>query len=321
MIVSETNIVFPLSSVKPLDGLRAYRRFCIDRTKQALAQGSHRRDLSPITGKPLTRAGDVEDLVYGRCEDTGSLFLADLPNESAWKSVLESVVRHRQAPTGFHAAVAGSRAENVYLPKIDWLQSTLRLQGVAQPRVLEITTTPSRFTSLLRSSGLFSDVEQVDEMELSGRLIAEVRAEYDCAVLLESLDRVTDPAALLAATHAATKPGGLVFITASVSSGFDFSTLGFQNLYLYPPDRANCFSLQGLEMLAAKAGFELLERSTPGILDVEIVRTHLAEKQKVSLSAFERELLSKGDEALSEFQTFLQKAGLSSFARLVGRKK
>lgn len=320
MISTETNIAFPLSSVKPLDKLRAYRQFCIDTTKKALSAGAHSRDRSPVSGLPLVAAGNVDRLEYGRCPQSGSLFLTSMPEASAWGSVLNEVNKRRQSPDGIHAGVAGSRTENVYMPKLDWIESTLQIQGVEKPAVIEAAPPSSRFTSLLKSSQAFSSVVSLNEMDLVlGRAAAS--EPMQAAVLLESLDHVNDPQALLEAVKSRIAKDGLLFVTALVASGFDMVVLGFENLYFCPPDRANCFTLAGLKTFVEKAGFELIEASTPGILDVEIVQAHIAQKVAVALSPFERQIMTSGPEAKQAFQSFLQKSGMSSFARIVAKKR
>ena len=320
MILTETNLAFPLSSVKPLDGLRAYRQSCIETTKKALAGKSQKRDRSPINNAPLVLAGSVDGLEYGRCSETGSLFLSSLPDAAAWATVLSEVSRRRQSPDGFHAGVAGSRAENVYLPKLDWIQRTLQIQGVDRPSFLEVAGAQSRFTAMLKSSDGFGDVQSVNEMDLITGAAAK-GAPAQAAVMLENLDHVNDPVKLLAAVRDRLASGGLLFITALVASGFDIVLLGFDNLYFCPPDRTNCFTLKGLETFLEKAGFELLEVSTPGVLDVEIVQAHLNQKSAPALSKFEKEIMASETDVKQAFQSFLQKGGLSSFARIVGRKK
>jgi hypothetical protein len=218
----------------------------------------------------------------------------------------------------------------VFAPKVDWIQSTLRLQDVSQPRIMEVVTPPSDFNPLLKGSGLFEEVLVVDEMEMvvsvsSERSLPKERSGHrggsvQVAILLESLDRVDDPAALLCAAAQRLEDDGLLFVTALVCSGFDMAVLRLRNLYLCPPDRTNCFSLRGLELLIEQAGFALLEVSTPGVLDVEIVGAHLRHDPTIPLSIFERLLLDADRETHAAFQSFLQQCGLSSFARIVARK-
>jgi hypothetical protein len=243
-----------------------------------------------------------------------------LPEPKAWQRLLADVSRYRRSPETFHAELAQSRTDNVYAPKLEWIREALRLQGVRQPLMLEAVTAPSRFTSLLKESGLCSDVVTIDEMDLAYGSDRTKGGPVQAAVLLESLDRVSDPAGLLRGVAGWLEEGGLLFVTALVSSGFDISVLGLRNLYMYPPDRTNCFSLRGLTRLLSQEGLTLVEVSTPGVLDVEIVRAHLQRDPALPLSAFERQLVDADDEAQAAIQAFLQQWGFSSFTRLIAKR-
>jgi hypothetical protein len=105
-----------------------------------------------------------------------------------------------------------------------------------------------------------------------------------------------------------------------VSSGFDITVLGLNNMYLCPPDRTNCFSVQGLTALLKDNGFKLIEVSTPGVLDVEIIQAHLRHDPDIKLSKFESQLIAANEATQRAFQAFLQENAMSSFARIVGRK-
>lgn len=314
----QTSQMFPLSSVKPLEGLLRYRDFCLDATRKVLSRGSKRRTQSPIDKKPLEPWGKIGGLDYLRCVTTGSLFLAELDSQKNWGELLTTVSRYRHSPEAFHSNITESRFENVFTPKLRWIQDTLRLQGIKNPAVLEVATPPSDFTRLLKESRAFREICAENETELSQPM--DGKARFEAAILLESLDRVSDPDCLLKTVSKCLIPGGLVFITGLVSSGFDMTVLGIHNAYLYPPDRTNCFSLSGLRQFVKNAGFTLLEVSTPGVLDLEIVKSHLAFDPDLSLSPFEKRLLSADSETQSAFQSFLQQSHFSSFARILAKK-
>lgn len=328
-----TGYTFPLSSVKPLDGLLSYRTYCLSRASEALRGATRRRERSPVSDVLLEPAGNVDGFDYLRCPESGSLFLAQLPEPTEWAQLLTEISHHRHSPSAFHSGIAQSRDQNVYAPKLEWIQSTLRLLDVHGPRVMEVVIPPSDFTRFLEASDLFTEVVAADQMELIAGVASRIHAArgagaddsgrtgvVQVAVLLESLDRADDPVALLRAVADRLEEGGLVFITALVASGFDMAVLGLRNLYLFPPDRTNCFSLRGLESLVSNAGFTLLEVSTPGVLDVEIVQVHLRYDPFLPLSAFERQLLVADSDTHAAFQAFLQQRGMSSFARIVARK-
>lgn len=311
----QTQDNFSLSSVKPLDGLLPYRDHCLEATRKALQGGKRVRTACPICGERLAPAGNVEGLPYARCPQDGSLFLAELPEREAWARLLEEVRQFRNSSASFHAQITQSRADHVYGPKLEWIQDTLRLQELAHPTLLEVGSSSEDFRRLLRESGLFLQVQSISESE-----IGRGGSQAQVAVLLESLDRTDDPAGLLKSVSDRLAEGGLLFVTALLSTGFDFSVLGTRNLYLYPPDRANCFSREGLSKLLEQSGFVLQEVSTPGVLDLQIVRAHAQRDTALPLSVFEKNLVSSDLETQRAFQEFLQQRGLSSFARLVAKK-
>ncbi|MBI4596936.1 MAG: hypothetical protein HY737_00860 [Candidatus Omnitrophica bacterium] len=323
MRLIQTSTTVPLSSVKPLEEVFQYRAFCLEATRRALAAGPTTvRARSPVSNARLEPWEAIEGLPYSRCPDSGSLLLSRLPADSArWAELLREVSRHRVSSRGFYPGLAQSRADHVHAPKVEWMLETMRLHGLDRPRVLEVTTPPSAISALLQASGRFSDLLVEDEMALAHERTPRPSADQvEAAMLCESLDRVDDPAALLRAVAGRLVDGGLLFVTALVASGFDLAVLGCRSAYLYPPDRANCFSLRGLSLLLERSGFALQEVSTPGMLDVEIIQAHLQHEASLPLSVFERQLVTADHETQRAFQTFLQQQALSSFARLVGRK-
>lgn len=320
MFFIQTSHTFPLSKVKPLEGLLRYRTYCLEETKKALRTERRRRKTSPIDATTLLEPwGEIEGLEYLRCPKTGSLFLADLPSHELLKELLTKISQHRQSSKTFHADIETSRLETVYGPKREWIEDTVRLQGFKKSVALEVSTPPSEWTIFLKKSEVFREVLVAEEMNLAHGKGSE-NETADIAILLESLDRVDAPEILLEEVSKSLKKAGLLFVTALVSSGFDMTVLGSQNAYLYPPDRVNCFSLDGLKKLIRNAGFRLIEVSTPGVLDVEIVKAHLRQNSSIELSHFERQILSGSPESQSAFQGFLQQSGFSSFARVVGVK-
>lgn len=316
----QTEARFPLSSVKPLEALTRYRAHCLEETRKLLSRESSRRAFSPVTGSPLKPFGTVDSFEYLVCPDTGSLFLASLPAAADWAGLLKETHRVRHSPGGFHSELAASRGTHVYQPKVEWIQETLALQGIRRPALLEGGSAPGDLQELLTRSGSFSRVEFMDETVLAHGASPAGKGVFQAVVLLESLDRSDDPARLLEQAERCLARGGLLFVTALVASGFDFQVLGTNNRYFYPPDRTNCFTLNGLQRLLERFNLELVEVSTPGVLDVEIVQAHLAQDPSLPVSCFERALALADEPVRQAFQSFLQEKGLSSYARLAARK-
>ena len=69
-------------------------------------------------------------------------------------------------------------------------------------------------------------------------------------------------------------------------------------------------------------GFEIIELSTPGQLDVDLVKNAIKNNPNLKISRFVTYLLQKRDEdSHRSFQEFLQRYKLSSHVRIAAIKK
>ncbi|OQX91517.1 MAG: hypothetical protein B6D58_07680 [candidate division Zixibacteria bacterium 4484_95] len=83
---------------------------------------------------------------------------------------------------------------------------------------------------------------------------------------------------------------------------------------VFPPHHLNFLSIKGFKKLFQRAGFTYIDIWTPGVLDVDIV------KNNPMVDEFTRVLVSRGEKAVMEFQSFLQKYQLSSHVWVLARK-
>jgi hypothetical protein len=89
-----------------------------------------------------------------------------------------------------------------------------------------------------------------------------------------------------------------------------------------PPDKVNLPTVDGLLRLFAGPDWELLELSTPGMFDVELVKRAIEDSPDADWPRAVRMLVSRSDEpARLAFTEYLQSQRLTSFARLVARRK
>ena len=144
----------------------------------------------------------------------------------------------------------------------------------------------------------------------------------DVFFVFDYLDRCADPDSLFGAMAAALSEGGLVLANATLVSGFDLQVLWERSESIYPPERLNLFSTEGLKTLYERHGFRALEFSTPGNFDVEIVRRAITDEPDGEWPRFIRYMVENRDEtAQHEFQDFLQRHLLSSFGRIALTKR
>lgn len=160
----------------------------------------------------------------------------------------------------------------------------------------------------------------IDSILTTGQQADCINGQADIALYINQLQHETEPVRSLKKIGSRLSGKGLLFLNTRLGSGFDVMTLkgGLDNVFPY--EHVLLPSRKGLELLLDKAGFELLEIVTPGVMDMQYVMDNHERIDEGNL--FARYLVEDADSAtVMDFQRFLQKAGLSSFAQLVARKK
>ena len=136
------------------------------------------------------------------------------------------------------------------------------------------------------------------------------------------VERVFDPKKLFDDAYHACKKNGLFILTSATSSGFEYQVLGEHSPNLIAPDRLNLLSLESLTNQIENAGFEIIEMSTPGRLDVEMVKRAYENNPEIMIEPFWKYLFKYRDEnALKSLQEYLQRFQLSSHVRIAAIKK
>lgn len=136
------------------------------------------------------------------------------------------------------------------------------------------------------------------------------------------IDRVFNPEKFLRTVKSLLIDGGLLFFTTSTISGFDLQVLWENSKTIFPPDHINLLSIEGIVKLSERCGFEIIELSTPGQLDIELVKNAMQNNDKLKLPRFISYFLKNRDKnAHRSFQEFLQQFKLSSHVRVAVRKK
>lgn len=152
--------------------------------------------------------------------------------------------------------------------------------------------------------------------------MSNIKEKADVFTAFEVIERLFDPASFIREAYAKCRDGGLFFLTTNTGSGFEYQVLNGKSPRLHPPDRLNLLSIEALQDLLTGAGFELIELSTPGRLDVEIVRSAADSDPSVKLPEVLRYIFQHRDEkAWHSLQDFLQQNRLSSYLRIAARKK
>jgi hypothetical protein len=324
--------------VKPHGLLDQYRRLLAKDVRSRLA-GSDRLTRNGCPGC-LSHDGRAAfeklGMQYLQCENCRSLYVSPRPTEE----ILADFYRNAESSLFWRERVLPetreTRREKLFTPRAQWLldvvdeylpnaQSALvvgyhndlmieELLAMEEKLFKVLVTNPLADVEFSHLKGPRVEVRPMPESTLGGVGPSDIFLAFDI------LDRCVDTDALFSAAKKILGPEGLFVGSTTLISGFDLQVLWDRSESIYPPDRMNLLSIEGLKALYERHGFEALEFSTPGMFDVEIVRRAVQDAPQEEWPRFIQYLVENRDEeALHSLQEYLQRYRLSSFGRIVLR--
>ena len=318
------------SEIKPNALLDRYTQL-MQTESQALATGAAQTAACPACGskshKVFAKRAGFE---YASCGDCSTLFTSTRPSQDRLLQFYRESGARRFWLQDIWKETADVRHEKILAPLKDWVETFLSesFSGTKPIAIAEMNAANWGFWETLRENARLQarlvepmfdpKLEPACETAIDKR---DADTKYNAVCLIDALGRVENPLATLQWVAQHLVPQGLCFITTTLSTGFDVQVLGAASEALLPPDRLTLLSLEGLKGMARKAGLEVVEFSTPGVLDLQNVQR--AVKKGADVPAFAKYLVdhrAQDPRFTYDFQTFLQSHGLSSQGRLVLRK-
>jgi SAM-dependent methyltransferase len=277
-----------------------------------------------------------QGFAYHHCTGCGSLYNSPRPPRAAFVRYFQEADSVRFWAQEFYRATEASRRELIFKPRAAEVVDLARQYGLGQGLLVDLGSGYGTLLEEVEAHGFFAELKGVDcapelaaACRAKGFAVLEKGVEEleagdlaaDLATCFEVLEHLYDPLQFLAGVKRILRADGLLLLTTLTCSGFDLRLLGRHSKSVNPPHHLNLLSLQGVEALLERAGFEVLELSTPGRLDVDIVRNALAGGPSLEIDPLWADLVSSDDENLrAELQQFLARHRLSSHLMVLARK-
>lgn len=321
--------------IKPSDLLGEYRALLEKEVRDLWkTKLTVKMDRCPACGETTTASAfEKWGVAYSKCAACDSIFAESRPSEDALAKFYEQSPAVAFWREKVLHATESARLEKLLVPRCEWILDGLSeyFPGAAtaldhtpfsSPLLKLLAEQLTTFESCISAHPLSRGVTHPKVIASPGALYAKPSPKVDFITAFDAFDRAADPRAFIAAVGNCLNPGGIAFLTATSASGLEVQLLGSRSPSVLPPDRLNLFSIEGLQSAFDKKEWEICEISTPGMLDVGVIKRHLKNQEPSgSLAFFEYMVRSRGPECLDALQEFLQANLLSSFARLIVRRK
>lgn len=264
---------------------------------------------------------------YTKCEACGTLYQSPRPDFKEFERFYVNSVSSEFWAKEFFPAVAEVRKKSVFKPRAKALYKLIASKNISIKKIIDVGAGHGFFLNEMVRQ--FQDVQGIaiepsHEMANSCRkqdfLTYEALAEdvkglnsvADLTCCLEVLEHVHDPLRFLSQLVSFTRPGGWVFFTTLGADGFDIKVLQEHANAVFPPHHLNFLSISGFEKLCNRVGLVDIEITTPGKLDVDIVKNKLEERPNVLSGQGFLKTILKDEEKSKAFQKFLAENKLSS---------
>ena len=329
------------TDIRPQDLLAEYLRLNDEDGRRLLADGAALEQRAcPGCGDLSARpAFEKNGFRLVQCETCDSLYVNPAPTDETMEAFYRSSPSADYWTNVFFPAVADARRETIYRPRAE------RVVGLSADNGLEIRTALDvgagaglflqEINALLPGAGLGAvEPNLVHAAALGDRGFGVFEGyangaaadpawagKADLVTCFEVLEHVSDPDGLFASLAALARPGGMIVVSGLNGSGFDIRALGERSKPVSPPHHLTFLSIAGAERVIERCGLELLSVTTPGELDVDIVRNAaLEDPDCVDDPDIRRLVLEASDEERQTFQESLKQSRQSSHMWITARR-
>jgi len=251
-------------------------------------------------------------------------FYANSPNYNYWNDVI-------------FPATEAVRRERIFVPRVNKMLELCEKYSVDQKSILEIGPGFGSFCAELKSRNIFERIVGVEPnaalaetcrgygIDVIEKPVEEIQLEsddlFDVVANFEVIEHIFSPVDFFEAAVKLLKPGGILMLTCPNGQGFDVETLGALSDTV-DHEHLNYFNQKSIGILLERKGLEVLESSTPGVLDTDLVRNKIlsGEFDASNQPFLQKVLVDEWDRLGGPFQHFLVDQGLSSNMWVVARK-
>ena len=271
---------------------------------------------------------------YAECTSCGTVYAPERPparDLRVWyrDSAPARFWRDQILPASFE-----TRLEKIVLPRLQWVNDGIAEYVPHASRLLDVSAYGRPLVDALvaghpdleaRIVGTAADLDGDSTARVS---VAPTDVE-DWARLgrvhlltaIDAFDRASDLRALVRSARDSLEIGGVLFATTPVASGFEIQSLWDRSPTILPPDKLNLPTVGGLLKIFSSDSWEVLELSTPGNFDVEIVCRTILGSPDVAWPRVLRAMVDGANaDDRRQLTEYLQSRRLTSFARLVARR-
>lgn len=270
---------------------------------------------------------------YLECKNCSMLYISPRPTEEILSEFYPQSKLYEVFNTHIFPQSADVRREKIFRPRVKKIISYCEQYNVNRDSILEIGSGFGFLLEELADANAFKRIvgtEATDSLydsikekkyELYNGLLDSINFEetFNFIASFEVIEHVFNPKQFLNKINSILDKEGIIMLSFPNYDGFDIGILR-EEASAIDHEHLNYFNEKSISILLESTGFNLLDIHTPGLLDVDIVKSAI-DKGQIKNSFLRRLLCSDDPPLMNKFQNFLIENKLSSHMIVVAQKK
>lgn len=319
--------------IRPQKIFAEYLRLAAKDTEKYFGAAERRLVSCPACGQAGGGGFSKQGFVYEECYACQTLFVSPRPEADVFCRYYKESESAEYWATTFYKETAEARREKIWRPKALLVQQTLARLGADQHTLVDIGGGYGIFAEeyeklsdqpvtvvepgpalarVCRDKGL-----QVVQEFLESLALDQLGPGAKAFVSFELFEHLHDPAKFLRHLLGLMHSGDLFLFTTLSGVGVDIQALWEDSKSVSPPHHLNFFNPRSAGILLERTGFEVLQTTTPGKLDIDILCNN---RQQIKDRFWRTFVAQAGEREKAAMQEFLAVNGWSSHMLVVSRK-
>lgn len=270
---------------------------------------------------------------YVRCIECETLFVSPRPAYHELMKIYIDSPSTKFWVNDFFLPMVDARREKIFKPRAEFIAK--RFPEIRLGRMADIGAGFGLFLDELKKIWPESDISAIEPSIDMAKLcrnkglhvlestLEEVSTteKFNLLTAFELFEHLHDPTPFVKKVYELLNPGGYLFLTTLNGLGFDIQILWEHAKSVSPPHHLNFFNTYSIEILFDRIGFDIIDISTPGQLDWDIIEGGFR-YEGINPGRFFTTVANYGTaEAKRDLQQWISTHKFSSHMQIIAKKR
>lgn len=297
------------------------------------SESEYKRINCPACGNRGAFAFSKDDFEFDECPKCKTLYVSPRPDKESFNNYYTDSESSKFWATTFYKATQNNRRELLWKPKAKQIQDKIKQYAPVTKSILDIGGGYGVFMEeflklssinhlVIEPSEYLSSICREKNLNVLEKFLEDINPdelehENKTFVSFELFEHLHNPKLFLETLYNIMDTNDLFIFTTLSGMGIDIQTLWEDSKSISPPMHLNFFNPKSVKVLLADIGFKTLEVTTPGKLDVDIMKNN---KEKIKDRFWKNFVEYSNIEEQVKMQVLISESKLSSHMMIVCQK-